>query len=188
MACRVRGQTGFFLLNTRFGPAGLAFSAKGIRLFCLPDTEERRILTRLQKLTGTDEPISPHGNTAAGADLLRRYFDGEKVDFTGVALDLDGVPGAFLPIYAQARKLSWGELITYGALANTLGMPGGARLVGQAMGANPVPVVIPCHRIVAGSGKLGGFSAPGGSRTKRQLLEMERARLRDPNGQMALDL
>lgn len=184
---RVKGQTGYCLRETRLGTAGLAFSAKGIRLVCLPDTDKERITRRLQKLTGTDQPATPGKGIADGIELLGRYFEGEKVEFLTVHLDLEGVPGAYLPIYSEARKLNWGELTTYGALAETLGMRGGARLVGQAMGANPAPVIIPCHRVVAASGKIGGFSAPGGSRTKQKLLEMERARLRDANGQMALD-
>ncbi len=184
----MKTRSGFCLLDTQLGTAGLAFSARGIRLVCLPDTGKQRLVGRMQRLTGADEPTRPGGNVAAAVDLLERYFDGEKIDFTGIELDLEGVPPAYLPIYAEARKLNWGELTTYGVLARMLGMPGGARLIGQAMGANPCPVIIPCHRVVAASGKIGGFSAPGGSRTKQRLLEMERARLRDPNGQMALDL
>ena len=77
-------------------------------------------------------------------------------------------------IYAAARQLRWGETTTYGGLAKALGAgPEAARDVGQAMAQNPVALIIPCHRVLAAGGKLGGFSAPGGAATKRRMLELE---------------
>ncbi len=74
----------------------------------------------------------------------------------------------------RCARLGWGETTTYGALARALGAgPEAARDVGQAMAHNPVPLIIPCHRVLAAGGKLGGFSAPGGAGTKRRMLEME---------------
>jgi methylated-DNA-[protein]-cysteine S-methyltransferase len=100
------------------------------------------------------------------------------VDFSNVSLDLGGQDEFFRKIYAAARRLGWGQTTTYGSLAQELGAgPEAARDVGQAMARNPVPLIIPCHRVLAAGGKLGGFSAPGGSSTKQHMLEMEGVRL-----------
>ena len=84
-------------------------------------------------------------------------------------------------IYAATRKVGWGETTTYGSLAKSLGAgPEAARDVGEAMAKNPVPLIIPCHRVLAAGGKVGGFSAPGGSATKTRMLELEGVRLGPP--------
>jgi methylated-DNA-[protein]-cysteine S-methyltransferase len=88
-------------------------------------------------------------------------------------LYLDGVPDFHPALYEEMLKLGWGETVTYGELAERVGAPGAAQSVGTAMGRNPVPVIVPCHRVLASGNKLGGFSAPGGGRTKLRLLEME---------------
>jgi len=81
-------------------------------------------------------------------------------------------------IYAAARRVGWGRTITYGALAKEIGAgPEGAREVGAAMARNPVALIIPCHRVLAAGGKVGGFSAPGGAATKVRMLELEGVRL-----------
>ena len=78
-------------------------------------------------------------------------------------------------VYAEARRILPGRTRTYGELAQDLGKPGAARAVGQALGANPFVLVVPCHRVLAAGGKLNGFSAHGGIRTKQRLLEIEGA-------------
>jgi methylated-DNA-[protein]-cysteine S-methyltransferase len=105
--------------------------------------------------------------------LLGRYFDGERIDFAGVALDLVGIGPFQRAIYDAARALAWGQTATYGDLARQEGSPGAPRAVGQAMGHNPVPIIIPCHRVLAAGRKIGGFSAYGGALTKQRLLAME---------------
>ena len=109
--------------------------------------------------------------------LLERYFSGERIDFSPVALDLVGVGSFHRAIYDVARSLGWGQTATYGDLARQVGSPGAARAVGQAMGHNPVPVIIPCHRVLAAGRKIGGFSAPGGALTKERLLALEGVQL-----------
>ncbi|WP_037170968.1 MGMT family protein, partial [Rhizobium sp. Pop5] len=84
-------------------------------------------------------------------------------------------------IYAAARRVGWGHTTTYGALAKELGVgPEAARDVGQAMAKNPVALIIPCHRVLAAGGKIGGFSAPGGSSSKARMLELEGVQLGPP--------
>jgi len=104
-----------------------------------------------------------------------------EIDFSGFALDLGEQDEFFKQIYAKARQIGWGRTTTYGTLAKELGAgPEGARDVGQAMAKNPVPLIIPCHRVLAAGGKLGGFSAPGGSVAKARMLELEGVSLDRP--------
>ncbi len=117
------------------------------------------------------------------AELIRdikAYAEGEEIDFSAVPVDLSGIDDFRLAIYDAARKLAFGETTTYGELAKRAGHPGLPRETGQALGANPVPLVIPCHRILAAGGKIGGFSAPGGSTTKEKMLALEGVRVGPP--------
>jgi methylated-DNA-[protein]-cysteine S-methyltransferase len=104
----------------------------------------------------------------------KHYFLGEKTDFSDFLLDLDAQSEFFKQVYAAARRVSWGQTTTYGALAKALAAgPEGARDIGQAMANNPIPLIVPCHRVLAAGGKLGGFSAPGGAAAKIRMLELE---------------
>jgi methylated-DNA-[protein]-cysteine S-methyltransferase len=114
-------------------------------------------------------------------DAAQRYFRGEMIDFSDVELDLGPKPEFFRQCYAAARRVRWRQTTTYGALAKQLG--GGsemARDVGQAMAGNPIPLIIPCHRVLAAGGKLGGFSAPGGVQAKLRMLALEGFRAPTP--------
>ncbi len=106
-------------------------------------------------------------------ERLQRLLRGEDVEFTDVELDLDGIPEFDQRVYAAARALPRGVTATYGELARRVGAPGAAQAVGQAMGHNRFPLVVPCHRVVAAGGGNGGFSAPGGVDTKLRLLALE---------------
>ncbi len=89
-------------------------------------------------------------------------------------IDLGEPSPFFARVYEQVRKLGWGGTTTYGAVARSLDAgPEHTRAVGQAMATNPVPLIIPCHRVMAGGGGIGGFSAPGGARSKALMLELE---------------
>lgn len=109
-------------------------------------------------------------------DALTRYFARTPESFAGIPLDLErGTPFQRM-VWAAAREISWGETCTYGALAARIGKPGAARAVGQALGANPVAILVPCHRVLAADGSFGGFRA--GSFWKRELLRVEGMKLR----------
>jgi methylated-DNA-[protein]-cysteine S-methyltransferase len=115
----------------------------------------------------------PPPGVAEAIGLIRGLLAGEEVDLTGVELDLDGVPEFDRRVYAVARALPRGVTATYGELARQVGAPGAAQAVGQVMGHNRFPLVVPCHRVVAAGGGNGGFSAPGGVDTKLRLLALE---------------
>ncbi len=102
---------------------------------------------------------------------------GQPVDLTPVALDMEGVPPFYRRVYDIARTIPPGRTLTYGDVAIKLGDPTNARAVGQALGRNPFPIVVPCHRVLAAHGSIGGFSASGGAATKRRMLMIEGALL-----------
>jgi methylated-DNA-[protein]-cysteine S-methyltransferase len=114
------------------------------------------------------------------ARALELHFAGTNQDFTRVPLDYAGLPPFHARVYEASRKIQSGTLVSYGELAARAGSPGASRAVGQAMARNPFFVVVPCHRIAASTKKLGGFSAPGGTLTKRRMLEIEGAFLEPP--------
>lgn len=122
------------------------------------------------------------------ADLLNRiedYSDGLAVNFDNVRLDLSGCPDFHRRAYDLLAKVGWGQTVTYGDLARQLGDVGLSRAVGQAMGANPIPLIIPCHRVLASDGRPGGFSAPGGAVAKLKMLALEGVSVGAPAGQMS---
>ena len=163
---------GYHLFDTAFGICGLAWSGRGITRLQLP--EENRLATerRLQARGHLLSAVEPPAGVAPAVQALRRYFDGHHADFAGIELDLGDTPPFFQTIYRLTRAVGWGGT-TYGELACRAGSPGSSRAVGQAMARNPIPVIIPCHRVLAANRKVGGFSAFGGALTKERLLGLE---------------
>ena len=174
------------IFETAGGFCGIAWSDAGITRFQLPtrsaDATERNLLRRASGA----EPGNPTRQVAEAVAAVQRYFAGEKTDFSRFTLDLGHQDAFFQQIYAEARRLGWGQTTTYGALAKQLGAgPEAARDVGQAMAKNPVALIIPCHRVLAAGGKVGGFSAPGGATAKIRMLELEGVRVVSPQDQQA---
>jgi methylated-DNA-[protein]-cysteine S-methyltransferase len=161
--------------ETKNGFVALAWSQHGVSRLRLPaGTEASAEAAILKRLPGARR-ASPSPSIAQLISDIKRYFEGEKVDFSHVPVDLGSQDPFFSKVYAEVRKLGWGETTTYGTVAKTLGGdPQAARDVGQAMATNPVPLIVPCHRVLAAGGKIGGFSAPGGSMSKARMLEIER--------------
>jgi methylated-DNA-[protein]-cysteine S-methyltransferase len=124
---------------------------------------------------------APTPEVVEAVAAVKRYFEGEETDFSGFTLDLGEQDSFFEQIYAAARRIGWGRTTTYGIIAKELGAgPEAARDVGQAMARNPVALIIPCHRVLAAGGKVGGFSAPGGSAAKIRMLALEGIHLEPP--------
>lgn len=162
------------LFETAAGIAAIGWSDTGITGLRLPAPSardaERAILHRLPGAMRAEPPA----DVRAVIDAAIRYFAGERVDFAEVPIDLGEQEPFFARVYDLVRKLGWGETTTYGAIAHMLGAgPEYARDVGQAMATNPIPLIVPCHRVTAAGGKIGGFSAPGGSVSKARMLEIE---------------
>jgi methylated-DNA-[protein]-cysteine S-methyltransferase len=164
----------YLIFETASGFCGIAWNAAGIARFQLPARDARTTERNLLRRLPGGEPGAPTPEVAEAVVAVRRYFAGEEVDFSAFQLDLHDQDGFFEQIYGAARRVGWGHTTTYGALAKELGAgPEAARDVGLAMAKNPVPLLIPCHRVLAAGGKIGGFSAPGGSAAKTRMLELE---------------
>ncbi|MDH4442577.1 MAG: methylated-DNA--[protein]-cysteine S-methyltransferase [Rhizobium sp.] len=164
----------YAIFDCALGFCGIAWNGAGISRFHLPANTVAALEGRFGKWLGDARQAEPTPAIEHAIALARRYFSGEQVVFADLELDLSIQTAAFQNIYAVTRSLGWGQTTTYGTIARELGLgPEGARDIGQAMARNPVPLIIPCHRVLAAGGKLGGFSAPGGTESKRRMLEME---------------
>ena len=167
-------RTDYHLFETAAGFVALGWNDAGISALRLPATSaneaERALLRRFPDAARTE----PLPRVAAIVDAIMRYFAGERIDFGSIPVDMGVQEPFFERVYALVRGLEWGETTTYGAIAKALGAgPEFARDVGQAMANNPVPLIVPCHRVTGAGGKIGGFSAPGGSMSKARMLELE---------------
>jgi methylated-DNA-[protein]-cysteine S-methyltransferase len=164
----------YLIFETAHGFCGIAWNDVGITRFQLPTRSHGAAARALLRRMPSAESGTPTPQVVEAVDAVKRYFEGEETDFSGVTLDLSDQDIFFKQIYAAARQVGWGRTTTYGALAKKLGAgPEAARDVGQAMARNPVALIIPCHRVLAAGGKVGGFSAPGGAAAKVRMLELE---------------
>jgi methylated-DNA-[protein]-cysteine S-methyltransferase len=165
----------YSLFETAIGWAGLAWNEAGLVAVHLPEREaERARKSFLRRIPDATEGEAP-AEIAAVQDAIRALLADGKADLTAVRLDLSRVPDFNARVYEIARAIPAGETLTYGEIAVRLGDKLLARDVGQALGQNPWPIVVPCHRVTAAGGKLGGFSARGGQQTKLKLLAIEGA-------------
>jgi len=161
---------GLALFDTAIGPCGIAWGAAGLRGVHLPGASAEATRAQLRRRFGGEEGAPP-----AAAARIAAFLDGGADDFADLALDLSQVSAFEAAVYRETRAIPAGQTATYGAIATRLGDPNQSRAVGQALGRNPWPIVIPCHRVTGADGKMGGFSAPGGRATKLKLLELEGA-------------
>jgi methylated-DNA-[protein]-cysteine S-methyltransferase len=171
-------QTHHHLFETAIGLCGVAWNERGLCAVTLPEKDAATTERRLAKKGGSSGPAAPPPAVQAVIADIQSYLDGRKVDFSAVAVDLSGIDDLRRRIYEALRSIEFGRTITYGDLARSIGATDweGARDVGAAMGSNRIPIVIPCHRVLAAGGKLGGFSAYGGTKTKQKLLALEGVR------------
>jgi methylated-DNA-[protein]-cysteine S-methyltransferase len=183
MALFVQGATmsqakqSYCVFEVTGGFCGIAWNSAGITRLCLPVGGADAATQMLLRRVPASAPEAPHAQIAATIAAVQRYFRGETVDFSGVRLELAGQGEFHQRIYQALRKVGWGQTTTYGTLARELGAGAqAARAVGEAMARNPIPLIVPCHRVLAAGGELGGFSAPGGASTKMRMLELEGVR------------
>ena len=170
---------GLTLFDTGIGRCGIAWGMHGVAGLQLPEGSDRE--TRaclLRKCPGAGE-VSPPPDVQRVIDDIVALLRGDAIDLSKVVLDMTRVPEFERRVYDIARTIPPGATLTYGEIAARLGDRGLARDVGQALGRNPFPIVVPCHRVLAAGGKAGGFSANGGLTTKLRMLTIERARTSD---------
>jgi methylated-DNA-[protein]-cysteine S-methyltransferase len=171
------GPQGFALFETAIGVCGIVWSDAGIAAIQLPERDRHAMRVRLAKRRGGVREAVPPPDVQQAIAAMVSLLAGEPADLSFVALDMEGVPDFHRRVYEVARTIRPGATLSYGEIAARLGDPGSARAVGQALGRNPFPIVVPCHRVLAAQGRTGGFSARGGTRTKLTLLAIEGAQL-----------
>jgi methylated-DNA-[protein]-cysteine S-methyltransferase len=170
---------GFALFDTSIGRCGIAWGARGIAGVQLPEASEPKTRARLMRRYPHAREAPPPAEVRRAIDAIASLLRGEPSDLSAVVLDMEGIPEFERRVYAAARGITAGATLSYGELAARVGERGLAREVGQALGRNPFPIIVPCHRILATGGRAGGFSANGGVATKLRLLTIERARTSD---------
>jgi methylated-DNA-[protein]-cysteine S-methyltransferase len=167
----------FALFDTAVGPCGIAWSAAGIVGVQLPERHENATRARLMRRFPDAREAPPQADVQQVIDRIIGLLRGERRDLSDVALDMTGLSEFQRNVYAVARSITAGATLSYGEIATRLGDRNAAREVGEAMGQNPYPLIVPCHRVLAAGGKVGGFSAAGGVTTKLRLLDIEGAQV-----------
>jgi methylated-DNA-[protein]-cysteine S-methyltransferase len=167
-------SSAFALFDTTIGRCGIAWSDHGVVGVQLPESGgEARTLARVLRRFPDARETSPPLEVQHAVDGIVALLHGEASDLSAVPLDMDGVPDFNRRVYEVARAIPPGATLTYGEVAARLGDRGAARAVGRALGQNPFALIVPCHRVLAAGGGIGGFSAGGGITTKRRLLTIE---------------
>ena len=167
----------FALFATAIGAMGIAWGERGIAGVFLPEASEAAARRRIaRRFPGARESTPPAGMRRA-MEAIAALLRGERTDLSAIALDMSEVPDLHRRVYEAARTIAPGRTLSYGEIAARLGDKQLARDVGQALAKNPFSIVVPCHRVLAADGKLGGFSARGGLETKLRLLSIEGVQL-----------
>ena len=167
----------FTLFETPIGPCGLVWGERALVGVLLPEASTGATRARARRRFPQARELTPPADVQRTIERIGRLLGGHVDDLLDVELDMAAVLPFQRRVYEFARRIRAGATLTYGEVALRLGEPQGARAVGQALGANPFPIIVPCHRVLGAAGRPGGFSAHGGTRTKLQLLEIEAAPL-----------
>ncbi|MCR4520235.1 methylated-DNA--[protein]-cysteine S-methyltransferase [Bosea sp. 47.2.35] len=166
----------FHLFGTTIGPCAVVWEGERFIGAQLPERDEAAARKRLERRFPEADEVPAEGFVAEAVAGIRALFDGEKRDLSHLPVALESVSDFNRKVYEVALAIPHGETLTYGEVAQRIGDPGAARAVGVALGQNPWPIIVPCHRILAAGGKTGGFSAEGGVEIKLRILTIEKAR------------
>ena len=164
---------GFTLFDTPIGSCGIAWRGDTVVGVQLPEADADTTRARLRRRFPEAGEIPPPARLRAVVDAIVGFLEGADSDLAAVPLDMTGVPAFHRRVYEVVRTIPAGSTLSYGDVAAQLGSPRAARAVGTAMTRNPFPLVVPCHRVLAAGGRIGGYSAAGGLATKRRLLAIE---------------
>ncbi len=165
----------YAVFETAIGWAGVAWGEHGLVGAYLPESDPAIVKKGFARKFPAISEADPPAAIATVIEGVRALMQGEKVDLSDAPLDIARVPAFNAKVYEITRRIPPGETLTYGQIAVQLGDRLLAQQVGAALGRNPWPIIVPCHRVTAANGKLGGFSAPGGTDTKLKLLAIEGA-------------
>ena len=167
----------FTLFDTAIGRCGIAWSERGIAAVRFPERSDDATRSRILRRFPDAHETAPSTEAQRAIDGIVALLGGEGRDLLDVTVDMQDVPDFNRQVYDVARSIRAGTTLTYGEVAERLGDRTLARDVAQALSQNLCPIVVPCHRVMAAGGKTGGFSAPGGVKTKLRLLSIEGAQL-----------
>lgn len=173
---RSMSAPGMASFDTAIGACAVVWRGGGLLGVQLPDGSDHATRQRLSRRFPDAVMLEPPADARAAIAGMQAMLRGEATSLDGVAVALDAAVEFDRAVYIRTRAIPFGRVATYGEIAAALGQPAASREVGAALGRNPIPLVVPCHRVVAAGGRLGGFSAAGGRITKRRLLEIEQAR------------
>jgi methylated-DNA-[protein]-cysteine S-methyltransferase len=160
--------------DTRVGPVFVAVSDRGV--IAVEFAASEAAFVRELQARAAASPVRSREKAGEAARQLRDYLNGKRTRFS-LRLDLRRMSDFQRTVLLAAARIPRGQVTTYARLARMIGRPGAARAVGQALGHNPIPIILPCHRVLASDGSLGGYSARDGVRTKARLLRLEGAQL-----------
>jgi methylated-DNA-[protein]-cysteine S-methyltransferase len=166
---------GFALFDTPIGACGITWGGQGIVGLQLPEASPDATRARVRRRWPDAQEAAPPADARRAIDKVLALLKDGTTDLADIPLDLGAVPEFHRKVYDVARTIPPGQTMTYGEIAKRLGVPHESREVGQALGHNPIAIIVPCHRVLGADGKMGGFSANGGVSTKRRMLEIERA-------------
>jgi methylated-DNA-[protein]-cysteine S-methyltransferase len=170
------GTSGYALFDSAIGRCALVWRGGLVVGAALPEASDERARASLaRRFPGAAEAEPPPFAAAAIARIVD-LLAGAKSDLADIELDLSRASDFERSVWQAARRIPCGKVSRYGDIAREIGAPGAAQAVGVALGRNPVPIIIPCHRVLGSDGKSGGFSAPGGVDTKFRILQIEGAR------------
>ena len=165
----------FAIFETAIGRCGIVWGPRGISGVQLPMGSEDKTRTRIRQAHGDIAEVPPPAEVQGAIEGIVELLAGKPNDLSDVVLDLDGIPEFNRGVYDIARSIPPGKTLTYGDIAKRLGGVELSRDVGQALGRNPCPIVVPGPRVLGAGGKPGGFSANGGVVTKLKMLAIEGA-------------
>lgn len=174
---KITRVSAYTVFDTAIGRCGIAWSDRGVASVHLPERAEAETRARIIRRHPLAREALPPLHVRSAIDGIVALMAGVPMELTAIALDLEGVPPFYRRVYEIARTIPAGHTLTYGDVATRLGDPTNTRAVGQALGRNPFPIIVPCHRVLAGGGSIGGFSASGGASIKRRMLIIEGALL-----------
>jgi methylated-DNA-[protein]-cysteine S-methyltransferase len=168
------GSVSATTFDTAIGVCAIAWTEVGVARFLLPEVTADATRARALRWRGKVREAEPTELIAQAIKVIRAHLTGALDDFRWIPLDQSGIPEFNRSVYEVSRAIPPGHTLSYGQVAARVGAPGAAQAVGQALGHNRIPLIVPCHRVLAADHALHGFSAPGGLRTKERLLEIER--------------
>jgi methylated-DNA-[protein]-cysteine S-methyltransferase len=179
--------TRFATFDTSPGQCAIAWRGNAVVGVALPASSPDALIDHMRTRFAGAEEDEPPEQISALIDKIVRLLSGEAEEFGGATMRFEETSAFERRVYAETLAIPLGETRTYGQIAAALREPGAARAVGRALGRNPLPILVPCHRVLAADGRSGGFSAPGGVSTKMRLLSIERARRTDQPSLFDLD-